>query len=68
MRGLLFEAATVLPTRSSAESGLRTWRLKRRERGGVTRAAAAMARKLAVAIHAMLKAGILFDWSVGAAA
>jgi transposase len=49
VRGLLFEAATVILTRSSAESGLRTWGLKLRERIGFKRAAVAVARKLAVA-------------------
>jgi transposase len=68
VRGLLFEAATVILTRSSAESGLRTWGLKLRERIGFKRAAVAVARKLAVTMHAMLKAGTVFDRSVGAAA
>ena len=43
LRGLLFEAATVILTRSSAESGLRTWGLKLRERVGFKRAAVAVA-------------------------
>src|SRR5215207_9452 len=68
LRGLLYEAATVILTRSSAESGLRTWGLKLRERIGFKRAAVAVARKLAVTMHAMLKAGTVFDRSVGAAA
>jgi transposase len=68
VRGLLFEAATVILTRSSAESGLRTWGLKLRERVGFKRAAVAVARKLAVIMHAMLKAGTFFDRSIGAAA
>ena len=53
--GLLYEAATVILTRSSAESGLRTWGLELRERIGFKRAAVAVARKLAVMMHAMLK-------------
>ena len=68
VRGLLFEAATVILTRSSAESGLRQWGLKLRERVGFKRAAVAVARKLAVIMHAMLKAGTFFDRSIGAAA
>ena len=48
MRGLLYEAATVILTRSSAESGLRTWGLNLKERIGFKRAAVAVARKLAV--------------------
>jgi len=57
LRGLLYEAAAVILTRSSADSGLRSWGLKLRERVGFKRAAVAVARKLAVAIHAMLKTG-----------
>jgi transposase len=68
VRGLLFEAATVILTRSSADSGLRTWGLKLRERVGFKRAAVAVARKLAVIMHAMLKAGTFFDRSIDAAA
>ena len=63
VRGLLFEAATVILTRSSAESSLRTWGLKLRERVGFKRAAIAVARKLAVIMHTMLKTGEFFDRS-----
>ena len=66
--GLLYEAATVILTRTSANSGLRTWGLKLRERIGFKRAAVAVARKLAVTMHAMLKAGELFDRTAGEAA
>ena len=48
MRGLLYEAATVLLTRSQVDSDLRAWGLKLRERLGFKRAAVAVARKLAV--------------------
>jgi transposase len=68
VRGLLYEAATVILTRSSADSSLRTWGLKLRERVGFKRAAVAVARKLAVTMHSMLKAGTFFDRTVGAAA
>jgi transposase len=68
VRGLLFEAATVILTRSSAESSLRLWGLKLRERVGFKRAAVAVARKLAVIMHAMVKTGTFSDRSVGAAA
>ena len=61
LRGLLYEAATVILTRSSADSALRTWGLKLRERIGFKRAAVAVARKLAVIMHAMLRSGELFD-------
>ena len=55
LRGLLYEAATVILTRTSAESSLRTWGLKLKERIGFKRAAVAVARKLAVVMHAMLR-------------
>jgi transposase len=58
----------ILTTRSSADSGLQRWGLKLRERVGFKRAAVALARKLAVTMHAMLKAGTFFDRNVGAAA
>ena len=68
LRGLLYEAATVILTRSSADSTLRVWGVKLRERVGFKRAAVAVARKLSVMMHAMLKTGELFDRSAGAAA
>jgi transposase len=58
----------VILTRTSAESGLRRWGLKLRKRVGFKRAAVAVARKLAVVMHTMLKTGTFFDRSVGAAA
>lgn len=61
LRELLYEAATVILTRAYAESGLRTCGLKLRERIGFKRAAVAVARKLAVIMHAMLKSGELFN-------
>ena len=57
MRGLLYEAATVLLTRSQVDSNLRAWGLKLRERLGFKRAAVAVARKLAVVMHSILKSG-----------
>jgi transposase len=68
LRGLLYEAAAVILTRSSTDSTLRTWGLKLRERIGFKRAAVAMARKLAVIMHTMLKTGELFNPNAGAAA
>ena len=68
LRGLLYEAATVILTRTSAESSLRTWGLKLKERIGFKRAAVAVARKLAVVMHAMLRSGQLFDRTAGMAA
>jgi transposase len=68
VRGLLFEAATVILTRSSAESGLWQWGLKLRERVGFKRAAVAVARKLAVVMHTMLRTGEFFDRTASTAA
>jgi transposase len=45
---------------------LRDWGLKLRERIGFKRAAVAVARKLSVVMHAMLKSGELFDKTAGA--
>jgi transposase len=65
VRNLLYEAASVILTRSTAQSTLRDWGLKLRERIGFKRAAVAVARKLAVIMHAMLKSGEFFERSVG---
>src|SRR3954468_9168557 len=48
LRGLLYEAATVILTRTSAESSLRTWGLKLKERIGFKRAAVGEALQLAL--------------------
>lgn len=52
----------MILTRTSAESTLRAWGLKLKERIGFKRAAVAVARKLAVTMHAMLKSG---EMSIG---
>lgn len=61
LRWLLYEAASTILTRVSAASSLRTWGLGLRERIGFKRAAVAVARKLAVIMHAILKTGKTFD-------
>ncbi len=61
LRGLLYEAALVILTRSKMQSDMRTWALKLKERVGTKRAAVALARKLAVTMHAMLKTGSAFN-------
>ena len=61
LRGLLFEAAAVILNRSTDTSTLRNWALELKERLGFKRAAVALARKLAVIMHAMLRTGELFD-------
>jgi transposase len=63
-----YEAALVILTRSSAQSTLRDWGLRLKERIGFKRAAVAVARKLAVIMHAMLKSGELFERTAGAVA
>jgi transposase len=70
LRGLLFEAATAMLTRTTAktESSLKDWGLKLRERLGYRRAAVAVARKLAVIMHTMLKTRQAFNASAGAVA
>lgn len=65
LRGLLYEAASVILTRSSVQSSLRTWGLQLRERIGFKRAAVAVVRKLAVIMHTMLKTGELFNPTAG---
>jgi transposase len=66
LRGLLYEAATVVLTRATADSALRTWGLQLREKIGFKRAAVAVARKLAVIMHTMLRTGELFQRSITA--
>jgi transposase len=63
LRGLLYEAAVVILTRSTADSALRVWGLNLKERIGFKRAAVAVARKLAVIMHTMLRTGEMFDRS-----
>lgn len=68
LRGLLYEAATVVLTRARADSSLRAWGLRLKEKIGFKRAAVAVARKLAVIMHAMLKTGEIFERAAGAVA
>ena len=68
LRGLLYEAATVLLTRVRGESALRCWGLSLQKRLGFKRAAVALARKMAVVLHSMWRSGIAFDPMMGAAA
>ena len=67
LRALLYEAAAVLLTRVRTESGLRQWGLMLRKRLGFKRAATALARKMAVILHAMWKSGTSFNPTLGAA-
>jgi transposase len=61
LRALLYEAAAVILTRVHTDSDLRRWGLALKKRLGFKRAAVALARKLAVILHAMLKTGTDFD-------
>src|SRR3954463_12879905 len=61
LRALLYEAATTMLTRVRGESDLRRWGLALRKRLGFKRAAVALARKLAVVMHAMWKKGEDFN-------
>jgi uncharacterized membrane protein (UPF0127 family) len=60
VRSLLYEAAVVILTRSRGESDLRNWGIRLREKIGFKRSAIAVARKLAVIMHAMLRSGEFF--------
>jgi transposase len=68
LRSLLYEAAVTLLTRVREASALRSWGLALWKKGGFKRAAVAVARKLAVVLHAMWKTGADFDPAAGAAA
>jgi transposase len=61
LRALLYEAATTMLTRVQSESELRRWGLALKKRLGFKRAAVAVARKLAVVMHAMWKKGVDFN-------
>lgn len=55
----------VILTRSMPTAACEPGEVKLRERLGFKRAATALARKLAVTMHAMLKSGELFDRTIG---
>jgi transposase len=61
LRALLYEAATTMLTRVQGESDLRRWGLALKKRLGFKRAAVAVARKMAVVMHAMWKKGADFN-------
>ena len=65
LRALLYEAASVLLTRVRSESALRLWGLMLWKRLGFKRAATALARKMAVVLHAMWKSGAPFRPTLG---
>jgi transposase len=59
----LYEAATTLLTRTVAFSALKAWGLRLAKRSGFKKARVAVARKLAVILHAMWKTNTEFRWS-----
>ncbi len=67
VRGLLFEAAKVLLSRSARPSALKTWGEALGKRSGAKKATMAVARKLAVILHRMWTTGTTFQWNAEAA-
>lgn len=63
LRSLLVEAAVVLLTRTRSWSKLKVWGLSLMKKSGLKKAATAVARKLAVIMHQMLKNGETFRFS-----
>lgn len=61
LRYLLIEAATVLLTRSRGWSPIKAWGMKLLSKRGKKKAIVAVARKLAVVMHAMLKNNKTFN-------
>ena len=68
LQRLLYEAATVILTDSSADCDLWVGGIKLREKIGFKRAVVAVAPKLAVTMHAILKTDRLFEQSTDMAA
>jgi transposase len=68
MRSLLFEAAQCLVFRSSRALALKAWFEALAARVGRKKALVALARKLAVILHAMLVHGRDFDENLQATA
>jgi transposase len=61
VRKLLYEAANSILTRSRETFALKTWAMKIAKRRRLKKARVALARRLAVIIHAMLRDGTLFQ-------
>ena len=68
LRTYLYEAATTILTRSRSDSALKRWGLGLKAKVGHKRAVVAVARKLAVVLHAMWSKNEPFRANVGAAA
>ena len=61
VRKLLYEAANSILTRSRGSFALKGWAMKIAKRRGLRKARVALARRLAVIMHAMLRDGTLFE-------
>jgi transposase len=61
VRKLLYEAANSILTRSRGNFALKGWAMKIAKRRGLRKARVALARRLAVIMHAMLRDGTLFE-------
>ena len=66
-RSYLVEAANVLLVRVDRPVPLRLWGLRIMERAGLKKAQVAVARKLAVLMHAMWSDGTEFEWAQASA-
>lgn len=62
LRNLLVECATVILTRTKGWTKLKAWGLKIMKRSGIKKAAAAVARKLAIIMLRMWQEGKAFVW------
>ena len=62
LRSLLYGAANTLLTRFRRAHPLKTWARQVKKRTSHKRACVALARKLAVIMHAMLMSGEAFFW------
>jgi transposase len=62
LRSYLFEAAAVLMRRVHRACPLKEWALRLAKRIGWKRAMIAVARKLAIILHAIWRDGTVFEW------
>ena len=63
VRTALYEAASVMLTRTVGFSGLKAWAMAVAKRRGMKKARVALARKLGVILHRMWLDGTTFRWS-----
>ncbi len=65
VRTALYEAANVMLTRPVKGSALKSWALSLAKRAGMRKAKVALARKLAVVLHTMMRHGKPFSLTGG---